>query len=398
MNAGDSYGCFCVGPFEPVAGAPLGPLRGLTFAVKDLIDTVGSVTGAGNPDWRRTHTPATANAPVVQHLLEAGATMVGRTITDELAFSLEGKNFFEGTPVNPAAPDRLPGGSSSGSAVAVAAGLVDFALGTDTGGSVRVPAAFCGVYGLRPTHGVIPTAGVVPFAPSLDTVGWLARDAATLARVGDVLLPKSTVDPVRRVFVARDAFALADQDVQNALDEAVRRMALPSEALDVFPDTADDMARTYQVAQAMDIVAALGPWLKAVQPRFGPAIAPTLSLRGQWRQGSEQDLEAGEGRTPPELMKALTYMGTARVLLRSVNFHQGEPKVMTAMVQRKWALHSITLSARVRRLGGISRPSAFAVFRLITSSNLVGCSTGRSAGFAPLKILSTKEADRRNRS
>lgn len=278
MNAGDSHhGCFCAGPFEPVAGAPLGPLRGLTFAVKDLIDTVGSVTGAGNPDWRRTHTPATANAPVVQHLLEAGATMVGRTITDELAFSLEGENFFEGTPVNPVAPDRLPGGSSSGSAVAVAAGLVDFALGTDTGGSVRVPAAFCGIYALRPTHGVIPTAGVVPFAPSLDTVGWLARDATTLARVGDVLLPKSTVDPVRRVFIARDAFALADQDVQNALAEAVRRMALPSEALDVFPDTADDMARTYEVVQAMDIVAALGPWLKAVQPRFGPAIAPRFA-------------------------------------------------------------------------------------------------------------------------
>jgi amidase len=252
-------------------------LRGLTFAVKDLIDTVGSVTGAGNPDWRRTHTPATANAPVVQHLLEAGATMVGRTITDELAFSLEGENFFEGTPVNPVAPDRLPGGSSSGSAVAVAAGLVDFALGTDTGGSVRVPAAFCAIYALRPTHGVIPTAGVVPFAPSLDTVGWLARDATTLARVGDVLLPKSTVDPVRRVFIARDAFALADQDVQNALAEAVRRMALPSEALDVFPDTADDMARTYEVVQAMDIVAALGPWLKAVQPRFGPAIAPRFA-------------------------------------------------------------------------------------------------------------------------
>jgi amidase len=277
MTAGDSHGCFCAGAFEPVAGTGVGPLRGLTFAVKDLIDTSGSVTGAGNPDWRRTHTAATANAPVVQHLLEAGATMVGRTITDELAFSLEGVNFFEGTPVNPAAPDRLPGGSSSGSAVAVAAGLVDFALGTDTGGSVRVPAAFCGIYGLRPTHGVIPTTGVVPFAPSLDTVGWLARDPATLATVGDVLLPKATVEPVRRVLVAQDAFALADQDVQDALDEAMRRVALPRGRLDVFPGTVDDMARAYQVVQAMDIIAALGPWLKAVQPRFGPTIAPRFA-------------------------------------------------------------------------------------------------------------------------
>lgn len=277
MTAGDSYGCFCTGAFEPVAGAGVGALRSLTFAVKDLIDTRGSITGAGNPDWRRTHVAATANAPVVQHLFDAAATMVGRTITDELAFSLEGENFFEGTPVNPVAPDRLPGGSSSGSAVAVAAGLVDFALGTDTGGSVRVPAAFCGVYGLRPTHGVIPIAGVVPFAPSLDTVGWLARDPAVLARVADVLLPKATVKPVSRVFVARDAIALADQDVRNALGEAVRRLALPSEAIDVFPGTVDDVARAYQVVQAMDITAALGPWLNEVQPRFGPAIAPRFA-------------------------------------------------------------------------------------------------------------------------
>jgi amidase len=277
MTVDRSYGCFCAGAFEPVAGADVGPLRGLTFAVKDLIDTRGNVTGAGNPDWRRTHAAATANAPVVQHLLEVAATMVGRTITDELAFSLEGENFFEGTPVNPLAPDRLPGGSSSGSAAAVAAGLVDFALGTDTGGSVRVPAAFCGVYGLRPTHGVIPTAGVVPFAPSLDTVGWLARDAATLARVGDVLLPRTAIEPVRNIFVARDAFALADRDVQNALDEAMRRMALPRQALDVFTGTVDDMASTYQVVQALDIIAALGPWLKEVRPRFGPAIAPRFA-------------------------------------------------------------------------------------------------------------------------
>jgi amidase len=278
MTVGDNnYGCFCSSEFEPVAGAVVGPLCGLTFAVKDLIDTAGSITGAGNPDWRRTHTAAKVNAPVVQRLLEAGATMVGRTITDELAFSLEGENFFEGTPVNPVAPDRLPGGSSSGSAVAVAAGLVDFALGTDTGGSVRVPAAFCGIHGFRPTHGVIPTAGVVPFAPSLDTVGWLARDAATLAVVGDALLPMVAATPVVEVFVARDAFALADQEVQDALNEVIDTVGLPRRTLDVFPGTVDDMARTYQVVQAMDIISALGPRLKEVSPRFGPAIAPRFA-------------------------------------------------------------------------------------------------------------------------
>jgi amidase len=276
-EAVDAYGCFCADAFEPVGGAAEGPLRGLTFAVKDLIDTQGAVTGAGNPDWRRTHKPAMAHAPVVQHLLDAGATLIGRTITDELAFSLEGENHFEGTPVNPIAPERLPGGSSSGSAVAVAAGLVDFALGTDTGGSVRVPAAFCGIYGFRPTHGVVSTTGVVPFAPSLDTIGWLTRDAGTLAAVGDVLLPAAAADPIRHVFVATDALALANREVQDVLHKVVRRIPLPRAAMEVIPAAVHDAARTYQVIQAVDIVAALGPSLEKVRPRFGPAIAPRFA-------------------------------------------------------------------------------------------------------------------------
>ncbi len=127
-----------------------GPLEGLRFGVKDLIDIAGCVTGCGNPDWAKTHPPAAVNAVCVDQLLAAGATCTGKTVCDELAFSLDGENFFYGTPLNPRAPDRVPGGSSSGSASAVACGLVDFALGTDTGGSTRVPASNCGLYGLRP--------------------------------------------------------------------------------------------------------------------------------------------------------------------------------------------------------------------------------------------------------
>ena len=131
-----------------------GPLAGLRFAVKDLIDVAGHRTGCGNPTWLATHPPATVHAVCVEQLLAAGAHCAGKTVTDEVAFSLLGQNHFYGTPLNPAAPDRVPGGSSSGSASAVACGLVDFALGTDTGGSVRVPASNCGVWGWRPTHGV----------------------------------------------------------------------------------------------------------------------------------------------------------------------------------------------------------------------------------------------------
>ncbi|HET6220836.1 MAG TPA: amidase family protein, partial [Dongiaceae bacterium] len=131
----NDYGAFVPGPRARLAPLGSGPLDGLTFVAKDLLDVAGYVTGGGNPHWASRQKPATKSAPVVDRLLRAGATLVGKTITDELAFSLEGENEHHGTPINPRAPDRLPGGSSSGSAVAVAAGLADLGLGTDTGGS-----------------------------------------------------------------------------------------------------------------------------------------------------------------------------------------------------------------------------------------------------------------------
>jgi len=161
---------------------------GLRFAVKDLIDICGLKTGCGNPSWRDTHPPARSHAVCVEQLLAAGAKCVGKTVSDELAFSLIGENHFYGTPLNPRAPDRVPGGSSSGSVSAVACALADFALGTDTGGSVRVPASNCGVWGLRPSHDFISVAGVMPFAPTFDTVGIHARTADILGSAAAVLL------------------------------------------------------------------------------------------------------------------------------------------------------------------------------------------------------------------
>src|SRR5262245_1386725 len=166
--------------------AGTGPLDGLCFAVKDLIDVAGWKTGCGNPAWHATHPPAVVHAVCVEQLLHAGASCVGKTVSDELAFSLLGQNHFYGTPLNPRAPDRVPGGSSSGSASAVACGLVDFALGTDTGGSVRVPASNCGIWGFRPLHGFISVAGVNPFAPTFDTVGILVRSVEVLAQVAGI--------------------------------------------------------------------------------------------------------------------------------------------------------------------------------------------------------------------
>jgi len=264
---------FVGGPRAIMAPAGSGPLDGTTFAVKDLIDVAGTVTGGGNPDWAAGRPPAARSAPVVDRLLAAGARLAGKTVTDELAFSLEGDNHHYGTPPNPAAPGHLPGGSSSGSASVTAAGLVDFALGTDTGGSVRVPASFCGLYAMRPTHDRIPLDGVVPFAPGYDTIGWFARDPAMLARVGAVLLGPEDDGDITRLLVAADAFALADDDVADAL-----RASLPPAAeVTVFDATPADWREAYRVLQGAKIRHSLGAWIDAHRPGFGPAIAPRFA-------------------------------------------------------------------------------------------------------------------------
>src|SRR3954451_20433292 len=149
----DSINAFVPGPRIRIDGAASGPLRGLTFAAKDLFDVAGVPTGGGNPDWARANPVPTQHARAVQTLLDAGATLIGKTVTDEVSLGILGENAFDGTPLNSRAPDRVPGGSSSGSAAAVAAGLCDTALGTDTGGSVRVPSSFCGLYGMRAAPG-----------------------------------------------------------------------------------------------------------------------------------------------------------------------------------------------------------------------------------------------------
>jgi amidase len=266
------FGAFVPGPRLTMAPTAAGPLSGLTFAVKDLIDVAGTPTGGGNPDWLNAQGPAATSAPAVEALLAAGATLNGKTITDELAFGLEGVNVHYGTPVNPACPDRIPGGSSSGSGVAVAAGLVDFALGTDTGGSVRVPSSFVGVFGFRPTHGAVSVAGVVPFSPSYDTVGWFARDIRTLSLAGDALLPKVDVVPIRKLRLVSDAFALAAPEVSAMLRSRCADLGI-SDEITLFDGTPDEWLECYRVVQCAGIWQTLGPWIRSAQPRFGDAIA-----------------------------------------------------------------------------------------------------------------------------
>ena len=269
-----------------------GPLDGLCFAVKDVIDVAGCKTGCGNPTWCDSHPPAVAHAICVKQLLCAGARCVGKTICDELAFSLLGENYFYGTPLNPRAPDRVPGGSSSGSASAVACGLVDFALGTDTGGSTRIPASNCGIWGFRPSHGFVSLAGVNPLAPSFDTVGVVAHSADMLARVARVLLAGASVSANKpeTIHVIQEAFALADPDVQQALSEPVRRLR------DLFGDRVREIslrdlaadgrsfanwADAFCVIQWAEINSSLGAWIAEAKPKFGPDITASFELVNQ---------------------------------------------------------------------------------------------------------------------
>src|ERR1700686_2148474 len=224
MSIDDRLNAFC--RYEDVAleGIPTGRLLGCSFAVKDVFDLAGYRTGNGHPRWLETHPPAERTASAVERLLAAGAHLVGKTYCDEMTYSINGENVHYGTPVNPRAPGRIPGGSSSGSASAVSGGLVDFALGTDCGGSVRIPASYCGIYGIRTSHGLVPADGVVPLAKSFDTVGWFARTASLMQRVGRVLLPPAKPFLPKRLVIATDAFAALDSEICAALAPAIETL------------------------------------------------------------------------------------------------------------------------------------------------------------------------------
>ena len=271
----DNIGAFCRHTHVAVKGAGAGPLAGLTFGVKDIYDIAGHRTGFGSPEWFATHPAAVRTALAAQRLLDAGADMLGKTHTDELTYSLNGENAHYGTPLNVNAEGRIPGGSSSGSAAAVAAGLCDFALGSDTGGSVRAPASYCGVYGIRPTHGRVSLEGACPLAPSFDTAGWFARDPALLERVGRVLLGEERAGMPGRLLVAQDAFAVAGQAVSQALQPALDRLGAlvgQPQPVTVAVEGLPQWFQVFRVLQGAEVWAQHGTWVKRVKPALGPGV------------------------------------------------------------------------------------------------------------------------------
>jgi amidase len=301
----------------PITDSGDGPLAGLNAAVKDMYDIAGFPTGAGNPTWLATHPPAKTNAAAVAKILAAGATIIGKTICDELFFSVTGVNTHYGAPPNLRAPGRIPGGSSSGSAAATGAGACDFALGSDTGGSVRVPAALCGIYGLRPTHDRVDLAGAVLMAPSFDTCGWFAPSPGVLRRVGGALLDGARVDaPLGAMIIVGEAFADVDPTIATAVKSFLARAAhvlpRPQEKA-VAPDGLDPWHEAFRIIQAREAWESFGDFVRTEKPQLGPGIKERVAFAATVTAG-EADAARRVMAAARAHLRALVSPGTVMAL------------------------------------------------------------------------------------
>ena len=279
----DPVHAFLPYPAVPVEYAGSGPLSGLTLAVKDIFDVAGYPTGCGQPHLLALSGIKIETAPVVQRLLQAGARFVGKTHTVEMAFSLTGANAHFGTPINPIAPHRLPGGSSSGSAAAVAANLCHVGLGSDTGGSIRVPASYCGLLGIRPTHGRLSMERSMPLAPSLDTTGWMTRDGETFLRVAEALLdPDPQPLPQQpRLLWLQDLFRQTGPEIgslfQNLLDR-LQQAGSPVSLIGLAALQPETWLPAFRIRQGFEARATHGNFILRHQPALGPGIAERFAF------------------------------------------------------------------------------------------------------------------------
>jgi amidase len=270
---------------EPLLGASDGPLAGLTFMVKDLFAIKGRKVSNGNSDFYEHATPAHDTAPVVQRLLDAGASLTGVTICDEFFYSVLGTNAHYGQPINSRAPRHVTGGSSCGSAAAVGAGMCDFALGSDTGGSIRVPASFSGLYGLRPTHGRIDMTGATPMAPSFDTIGFLAREPELFRKIGQVLLEGDSVaGSVERVVLAQDIVVYSEASADQALWQALNKLAgvIPKpEHVEIAGEEIEAWRKAFTTIQGFEIQSTLLPFIQSHNADLGPGIKERFEIAAQ---------------------------------------------------------------------------------------------------------------------
>ncbi|HQL91972.1 MAG TPA: amidase [Anaerolineaceae bacterium] len=270
-------------------GSGTGELNGLTFAAKDVFKIRGSTFGNGHPDWLRTHEPDDFTSSTIQRLLDNGADLVGKTVCDELCFSISGENWNYGSPLNPHDPRRFTGGSSSGSGAATSGGLVDFALGSDCLGSVRVPASYTGVFGVRPTYDRVPSDGEAEYCPSMDVFGYMASDPEVFRKVSKVILGEDP-EPVklRKLIIAKDCFdAISPQvfaDLKPAIDHIGANLSSVEER-EISPDGLDNWIKVFQQVQGYEVWRSYGGWVRKYRPILsrGPrerlAWASTITLQ-----------------------------------------------------------------------------------------------------------------------
>lgn len=255
-------------------GKDQGGLSDLVFAAKDVFKVVGSTYSNGHPEWLRTHEPDDFTSSSIETLLEAGADLVGKTVCDELCFSISGENWHYGSPINPHDPRRLAGGSSSGAGVAVGGGLVDFAIGSDCLGSVRVPASYNGAIGLRPTYQRVANDGEAPYCKSMDVLGYMAQEADIFQQVSKVLLGE---DPkafkFKRLLIAEDCFGAVDEEVSLALEPAVNYLKEHFEEVEhikIAPEGLAEWTRVFRLVQGYEVWESYGGWIRKHRPFLPP--------------------------------------------------------------------------------------------------------------------------------
>ncbi|MFH8251694.1 AtzH-like domain-containing protein [Microbacterium sp. B2969] len=307
-------------------GAWEGPLAGLTVAVKDLFAIKGYRVGAGNPTFLDSAKAETTTAPAVSDLLRGGASLRGIARTDEFAYSIAGDNAHYGTPPNGALPGALPGGSSSGPASAVATGQAEIGLATDTAGSIRVPASYQGLWGLRTTHGLVPRQGLLPLAQSFDTVGWLTRDSATLQRVVDWCLSYDGSASTESVYGASDAelpwrllipqetLAASEPETLAAFDAFLVRIAAsddPPTLARIEIGALHDYYEPFRTVQAAEAWRNNGEWLAAHPDATGPAVAE----RFRFAAGITAEAEASARSALEPLRERLHALVASSVLM-----------------------------------------------------------------------------------
>ena len=270
-------------PINPIIESYNGNLKNLKFVLKDMCDVKNIKTSCGNPDFYKACEPAKKHAEFLSNILSEGAILEGITICDEFFYSVIGENSHYGTPKNLNAPNCVPGGSSSGSAAALTTDLFDFSIGSDTGGSVRVPASFCGLLGIRPTHGRINANGVYPMAPSFDTIGWFSNNIKTFQKIGEVLLDKNEYRNIifNQFVIAEDLLELVDTDIKNQFNSYYKELHPNIKHIRLSKFSKSEIADNFRILQAGEIKEHVIPWIEKNKPKISLEINSRIEMASE---------------------------------------------------------------------------------------------------------------------